>query len=107
MTFIEPYLLFILAVAPRFLRRPKSVVKQVNADVEFECEVDGIPKPRITWLHNGDVITPTSYFQIIDGHNLKILGIVESDAGMYQCFAENEVGSIKASAQMVIVEPGW
>ncbi len=79
---------------------------QVNSDVEFECEVDGIPRPRITWLHNGDVITPTNYFQITGGHNLKILGVIPSDAGMYQCFAENEVSSIEASAQMMIMESG-
>jgi hypothetical protein len=81
-------------------------VTSINSDVEFECEVDGIPKPRITWLHNGDVITPTNYFQIIDGHNLKILGVVATDAGMYQCFAENKVANIESSAQMVIAQPG-
>jgi len=40
------------------------------------------------------------------GSNLRILGLVKSDEGFYQCIAENEAGNAQASAQLIIPEPG-
>ena len=77
-----------------------------TADVEFECEVYGQPDPTIQWLKNGDVVISSDYFQIIDGRNLKILGLVKSDSGFYQCIAANDVGNVQASAQLIIFEKG-
>ena len=68
--------------------------------------MDGVPRPSIQWLKNGDVVIPSDYFQIIDNRNLRVLGLVQSDAGIYQCFAENEVGSVQSSAQLIIVSKG-
>ena len=48
----------------------------------------------------------SDYFQIIDGQNLKILGLVESDAGMYQCVATNSFGMIQSSAQLIVLPKG-
>ena len=45
-------------------------------------------------------------FQIVDNRNLRILGLVNSDAGLYQCFAENQVGNVQASAQLLILQKG-
>ena len=42
--------------------------------------------------------------KIVHGTNLKILGVVEKDTGVYQCVASNPVGNVQASAQL-IVEP--
>lgn len=38
--------------------------------------------------------------------NLQVQGLVKTDEGYYQCLAENEVGNIQASAQLVILDPG-
>lgn len=76
-------------------------------DAELECDVAGVPKPTITWMKNGDVVISSDYFQIIEGRNLRILGLVNTDAGMYQCMAENIVGSVQASAQLIVTQPGW
>ena len=93
-------------VPPRFVNQPANLEAQVNADVEFECNVYGQPRPTIQWLKNGDVLHSSDYFQIVDGQNLRILGLVNSDAGVYQCFAENEVGNVQASAQLLITQRG-
>ncbi|ELU03642.1 hypothetical protein CAPTEDRAFT_17814, partial [Capitella teleta] len=92
-------------VPPRFLARPKNLAAQVNMDAELECDVAGVPKPTITWMKNGDVVISSDYFQIIEGRNLRILGLVNTDAGMYQCMAENIVGSVQASAQLIVTQP--
>lgn len=90
-------------VAPRFNMRPQNIETRVKSEVQLECDVVGVPKPNIVWLKNGDLFTPSDYFQIIDGRNLRILGLLESDAGIYQCLAENDVGNIQASAQLVVL----
>ena len=41
-------------------------------------------------------------FQIIHGTNLKILGLVEVDSGVYQCVASNPAGNVQASAQLLV-----
>lgn len=38
-------------------------------------------------------------------HNLRILGLIESDAGMFQCIGSNPAGSIQAAARLEIVTP--
>lgn len=58
------------------------------------------------WLKNGDIVIPSDYFQIIDGRKLKILGVVASDEGMYQCMASNSVGTAQTSAQLLIKQKG-
>lgn len=75
----------------------------MRSDVEFACDVYGNPPPSVAWLKNGETIISSNYFQVSDGgRRLNILGLVPRDQGMYQCTAENEVGSIQASARLTI-----
>ncbi len=94
------------SVAPFFLRRPRDVQAPVTTDIELECEAGGHPTPRIEWCKNGDIINPSDYFKLVDGHNLQILGSMVADEGMYQCFAQNDVGNIQSSSQVIITQPG-
>jgi hypothetical protein len=50
-------------VPPRFLRTPQNVVSVEKGDVEFECEVYGVPAATIQWYKNGDLIIESEYFQ--------------------------------------------
>ena len=54
-------------VPPRFLKKPDDKVASENQDLEFECEIYGKPEPKITWLKNGERITFSAYWQIING----------------------------------------
>ena len=45
-------------------------------------------------------------FFALFSHNLKILGLLQSDAGMFQCVGSNPAGSVQASAQLKIDQPG-
>ena len=38
-------------------------------------------------------------------HNLRILGLIASDAGMFQCIGSNPAGSVQASARLEIGQP--
>ncbi|XP_015927066.1 neogenin isoform X5 [Parasteatoda tepidariorum] len=95
-----------IQVPPRFTKKPKTVYAYEKEDVELECEVYGKPEPQVHWLKNGDVIVQSEYFKLVNGYNLKVLGLVRSDAGVYQCFATNPAGSIQAVAQLLLLQPG-
>jgi len=42
-------------------------VASESQDLEFECEIYGKPEPKITWLKNGERITLSTYWQIVNG----------------------------------------
>ncbi|NXD81474.1 DCC protein, partial [Halcyon senegalensis] len=95
----------LVMVPPWFLIRPSNLYAYESMDIEFECAVSGKPVPTVEWIKNGEVVIPSDYFQIVGGSNLRILGLVKSDEGFYQCVAENEAGNAQASAQLIIPEP--
>lgn len=39
-------------------------------------------------------------------HNLKILGLLSSDSGMFQCIGTNQAGSVQASAFLEVLQIG-
>ena len=43
---------------------------------------------------------------MVRGTSLKILGLVSSDSGIYQCIATNEAGSVQAAAQLRVQSKG-
>jgi neogenin len=43
---------------------------------------------------------------MVRGTDLKILGLVGSDAGVYQCLATSPAGSIQAAAQLRVKSKG-
>ncbi|XP_078035680.1 neogenin protein frazzled isoform X3 [Augochlora pura] len=94
----------IVQVPPRFLKKPEDKVASENQDLEFECEIYGKPEPKISWLKNGERITFNAYWQIING-NLRINGLLEIDAGIFQCIGTNSAGSVQAAARLTISQP--
>uniref|UniRef100_A0A673YUD9 DCC netrin 1 receptor n=1 Tax=Salmo trutta TaxID=8032 RepID=A0A673YUD9_SALTR len=91
---------------PQFLNYPTNTYSYESTDMELECAVTGNPPPTVRWMKNGEEVIPSDYFQIVDGSNLQILGLVKSDEGFYQCVAENEAGNAQAMAQLILREPG-
>ncbi|XP_054724817.1 neogenin-like isoform X2 [Uloborus diversus] len=95
-----------IQIPPRFTKKPQSRYSYEKEDVDLECEVYGKPEPKVHWLKNGDVIVQSEYFKLVNGYNLRILGLVRSDAGVYQCFATNPAGSEQSTAQLLLLQPG-
>lgn len=91
---------------PKFLKKPSDKIELINKDVELECSVYGKPEPKVQWLKNGEVITPNEYYQLINGHNLKIMGLMLTDTGLFQCVASNPAGNVQASANLKVIEIG-
>ncbi|XP_014597754.1 PREDICTED: neogenin-like isoform X2 [Polistes canadensis] len=92
-------------VPPKFIKKPEDKVASESQDLEFECEIYGKPEPKVTWLKNGERITVNEYWQIINGNNLRINGLLAIDAGIFQCIGINPAGSVQASARLTINQP--
>ncbi|XP_017865080.1 PREDICTED: neogenin isoform X4 [Drosophila arizonae] len=93
-------------VPPKFIQAPRDKTASEKEVLNLECAIHGKPKPTIRWLKNGDVITPNEYLQFVNGHNLRIRGLLYSDAGMFQCVGTNPAGTVQASARLRVVPPG-
>ena len=73
----------------------------------FTCSVSGNPMPTLKWYFNGVMIEGDDQRVIdMDGQRLTISSPVEEDSGMYQCFAENESGTVFASWTLQVRDPG-
>ncbi|XP_046741660.1 neogenin isoform X3 [Diprion similis] len=92
-------------VPPRFIKKPEDRVANENQDLELECKIYGKPEPKVTWLKNGEKITPSVYWQLVNGDNLRINGLLRIDAGIFQCIGVNPAGSVQASARLFIHQP--
>ncbi|CAL2029826.1 unnamed protein product [Caenorhabditis brenneri] len=91
---------------PKITTRPATKVAVETADVEFECgTASARPEARVNWYKNGEAIIGSEYF-VIEPNRLRILGVVRADQAVYQCLAENDVGSEQANAQLLVDAPG-
>lgn len=90
-------------VPPRFIKQPQNKVAVEKEDLELECEVYGKPEPKVYWVKNGDNITQNEYLQVVGGYNLRILGLMSMDSGIFQCLASNPAGNIQAAARLTVV----
>ncbi|KAM6900235.1 brother of CDO [Xenentodon cancila] len=81
----------------------KEVV--LGETVRFICQVRGKPTPSVTWLHNAQPLIPSNRHRF-NSRGLRILSVALQDEGLYQCMAENGVGSSQASARLITVSTG-
>nr|KAI8752120.1 neogenin-like; partial [Biomphalaria glabrata] len=92
-----------VSVPPRFKVTPKSMQGETQSDLTLQCEAEGMPQPVISWMKDGEPIKPQDYFLVLPGGSLKILGLLPTDKGMYQCFAENELGQAQVAAYLDVI----
>ncbi|CDW57851.1 Netrin receptor DCC [Trichuris trichiura] len=94
---------FHIEALPDFSSRPENVVGLANEAITFRCEAKGYPSPAITWYKNGEVLKSSEYFMVIFfKSSIFISGLVKNDQGIYQCLAENDVGSVQSSAVLLV-----
>lgn len=73
--------------------------------VRFACQARGKPAPSVTWLHNAQPLSPSLRHRLTS-RMLRVSNVGPQDEGLYQCMAENGVGSSQASARLLIVSAG-
>uniref|UniRef100_A0A8C2CUW0 Contactin 1b n=1 Tax=Cyprinus carpio TaxID=7962 RepID=A0A8C2CUW0_CYPCA len=80
--------------APEWAEHINDTEKDVGSELTLRCVAMGKPLPWIRWLKDG-----YSYGK----GELKFSSLTFEDSGMYQCIAENEWGTIYASAELRVV----
>lgn len=73
--------------------------------VRIACQVRGKPSPSVTWLHNARPLTASSRHRM-NARSLRVFDVGPQDDGLYQCMAENGVGSSQASTRLITISTG-
>ncbi|XP_036287989.1 contactin-3 isoform X1 [Pipistrellus kuhlii] len=84
---------------PVFVSEPRDSMAPVGAAdqrVTFNCEARGNPAPHYRWQLNGsDIDLGVESHYSLDGGDLVVVNpLRDRDAGSYQCFATNALGTI-------------
>ncbi|KAI5135025.1 Brother Of Cdo [Manis pentadactyla] len=72
---------------------------------KLTCEVHGNPPPSVLWLRNAVPLTSSQRLRL-SRRALRVVSAGPEDEGVYQCMAENEVGSAHAVVQLRTARPG-
>lgn len=73
--------------------------------VRIVCQAQGKPTPSVKWLHNARPLAPSSRHRLTS-RALRISNVSSQDDGLYQCMAENGLGSSQASTRLITVSTG-
>ncbi|KAL1456925.1 hypothetical protein WDU94_001611, partial [Cyamophila willieti] len=93
----------IVNAPPVFIQRPVSDTYPTGSISRITCLVEGHPQPQMTWFHDGNSIDSDDHITYEkDGFVLVLNGVRESDAGVYNCVAQNSEGSAESVAMIRI-----
>lgn len=93
---------------PKISQKPRNSKLQEGADAQFQVQLSGNPRPRVTWFKNGQRIINSNKHNIITSNNQTILRVrstQKSDSGHYTLLAENPNGCIVTSAYLAVESP--
>ncbi|CAG9840239.1 unnamed protein product, partial [Diabrotica balteata] len=97
------------ASAPKFVKKLKPIITPDGYTVQFECQVEGFPRPQITWFRQTHIIKTSKDFQIYyDEDNVATLIIREvfpEDAGTFTCVAKNSAGFASSTTELIVEGP--
>lgn len=97
------------ASAPRFIEKLQPIHTPDGYTIQFECQVEGSPRPQITWFRQTAIIKPSQDFQMFyDEDNVATLIIREvfpEDAGMFTCVAKNTAGFASSTTELTVEAP--
>uniref|UniRef100_A0A671KYQ7 Contactin-3-like n=1 Tax=Sinocyclocheilus anshuiensis TaxID=1608454 RepID=A0A671KYQ7_9TELE len=79
---------------PQWVQTMRDNALSIEERLFWECKANGKPKPSYSWLKNGELLANGA---------LTISSVNLSDAGMYQCVAENKHGIIYFGAELVVL----
>ncbi|XP_018602277.2 immunoglobulin superfamily DCC subclass member 4-like [Scleropages formosus] len=78
-----------LARPPRVTEHPQAQVVPVGGMVRFQCQVDGLPVPRITWERDQEPLPLKDRYIALPNGILQIQEVQEDDGGIYHCMASS------------------
>jgi len=83
----------VLPVPPSIADSPSEYYVREGSSVRLTCDVEGDPKPQITWTKNGMRISDSGPHYFMDGSgSLEVLSADRRDTGAYSCTAVSVAG---------------
>ena len=92
-----------MPVGPQLSLSSNRLRAEEKQKVTISCTVTGQPPPKITWSKAGGSV-PVGRIHVQDG-TLKIFKVTRKDGGIYICKAENILGSVTDTAQLIVYSP--
>ena len=87
--------------APSIVAPPMSKVVNESGTASFQCEVEGNPEPKVTWLkQNSNLLADKRVVPSRGG--LMITDVMSQDEGRYTCVARNILGEVTSSATLSV-----
>ncbi|KAM9829289.1 neural cell adhesion molecule L1.2 isoform 1-T3 [Syngnathus typhle] len=76
--------------------------------IELECIVQGYPTPKLSWVRKDGEMSESRTSKEMFDRRLRFGNISESDAGEYQCLAENSQGKLVHTYTLTVeAAPYW
>uniref|UniRef100_A0AAX7U5X3 Contactin 3a, tandem duplicate 2 n=1 Tax=Astatotilapia calliptera TaxID=8154 RepID=A0AAX7U5X3_ASTCA len=88
---------------PQWVQTMKDTALAIEERLYWECRANGRPKPSYTWLKNGQQLLSEVNYRLSSDGVLSVSALTLSDAGMYQCVAENKHGVIYLAAELMVL----
>uniref|UniRef100_A0A3Q2PAM2 Contactin-3-like n=1 Tax=Fundulus heteroclitus TaxID=8078 RepID=A0A3Q2PAM2_FUNHE len=95
-------LVSVSSAKPQWIQTMKDTALAIEERLHWECRANGKPKPSYAWLKNGQQLLSEDRIHVEDGV-LSVSPLTLSDAGMYQCVAENKHGVIYFAAELMVL----
>lgn len=93
-----------IKTVPKWVQLPQDIEGVRGQDVIIKCDAVAKPNPKIEFLKDGILIAGDRYF--IQGSQLTIRRLENSDTGTYSCIASNDAGHVDANLRLsVLVGP--
>ena len=110
MTFVFCVLSNIFSVTVNYVAFPRSTVANKSDNVTLKCNVTGVPKPRLFWKKEGELLTNTNKYTVTTDNSsetfissqLIIRKVSREDVARYWCISWNR-GSVIAAPGSVLI----
>ena len=87
--------------APSIVTPPMSMVVNESGSASFQCQAEGNPEPKVTWLKHNSSLPADK--RVVSSHGgLMITDVRSQDEGMYSCVATNILGEMTSSAKLTV-----
>lgn len=79
---------------------PEVMVK-LGESIEFYCNMSGIPKPKIQWYKNDELLDENSNYNITS-YSMRIPAVLAEHEATYRCVGQNKMSSAERVGQLII-----
>ncbi|CAF3618249.1 unnamed protein product [Rotaria sordida] len=94
--------------APKITKKPTDTEALIHTDAVFTVDIAGSPKPKVDWIHGGQVIKPSKKYEIVEDtpttSKLIIHDVTPEDELPVQIKVKNPLGETDTTVQLKVLE---